>query len=105
MIDYLAGMKLELWVRDTGLFDGFAVYVNGSIVRVIGDQLTHKFLIPRPQADETIVVNFAGDDGGISAVIDVANPSGPNTVESQEGKNHGYIIHPITASPTVRPES
>lgn len=100
MVEYKPGMQLELWARDTGLFEGFAVFVNGSIVRVIGDQLTHKFPIPMPNKDESIVINFGGRDGGISAIIDLAHPGGPNTLEDQEGVNHGYIIRPAAAPPT-----
>jgi len=99
MIEYRPGMQLQLWARDTGIFEGFAVFVNGSIVKVIGDQLTHKFPIPMPQSDESIVINFGGSDGGISAIIDVANPGGPNTLEQQTGLNHGYIIRPAPAAP------
>ena len=95
MINYTQGMKLELWVRDTGLFEGFAVFVDGSIVKVIGDKKTHKFPIPRPNGDPSIAINFGGQDGGTSAVIDVANPGGPNTLETQTGINHGYIVHPV----------
>jgi len=95
MINYTQNMKLELWVRDTGLFDGFAVFVDGSIVKVVGDQQTHKFPIPRPTGDESIAINFAGQDGGTSAIIDVADANAPNTLETQTGINHGYIVHPV----------
>jgi hypothetical protein len=94
MIDYQDGMQLELWVRDTGLFDGFAVFVNGSIVTTVGDQKTHKFPIPKPTNSEAIAVNFGGQDGGTSAIIDVADPSQLATLETQTGVNHGYIVKP-----------
>jgi hypothetical protein len=95
MVEYEKDMKLQLWVRDTGLFEGFAVFVDGSIVTTVGDQKTHKFDIPRPESDEAVAVNFGGQDGGRSAIINVADPDQLMTLETQVGVNHGYVIKPV----------
>jgi hypothetical protein len=96
MISYTDGMVLELWVRDTGLFDGFAVYVNGSVIQKVGDQSTHKFSIPKPTADLALAVNFGGQDGGVSSVVNIADPKNVVSLEKQTGLNHGYIIRLTT---------
>lgn len=95
MVEYTNDVQLELWVRDTGLFDGFAVFVNGSIVQTIGDQLTHKFPIPKPANNQSIAINFGGQDGGTSAIVDVSDANQLVALETQTGSNHGYIIKPV----------
>lgn len=89
-IKYADGKKLELWVKDKGAFDGFALFLNGSLVTEVGDQDTHKFPIARPAESAGIVIHFGGVDGGISAVVDVTDK--PEKLADAEGLKHSYII-------------
>ncbi len=95
MIDYKVDMKLELWIKDAGMFDGFAVFVDGSLIRKVGDQITHKSTISRPSGVEAIAINFGGQDGGVSAVVDVTDPNNNLTLEKQTGINHAYMIQAV----------
>lgn len=92
MIKYKPG--LELWVRDTGQFEGYAVFLNGTLVQQVGDQLTNKFPIGQPSALTPIVIHFGGADGGISAIVDVSNPPSQVKLEAQSGLKHSYLIEP-----------
>lgn len=92
-IDYKQGRKLELWVRDTGVFEGFALFLNGEQVDEVGDQSTQKYAIERPEANAAIVIHFGGADGGDSAVVDVTDPKSKKRLEKQSGLQHSYLIH------------
>jgi hypothetical protein len=96
-IEFPAGKKLELWVRDTGLFDGIAIFLNGAIIKRVGDQSTHKFVILRPREREEVAVTFGGNDGGISAIIDVTDPNQTVALGKQDpthGLTHKFVLVP-----------
>ena len=92
MINYPANKNYELWVRDSGEFDGFAVYVNNALVNVVGDQQTHKYPVEHPAAPLAITVTFGGSDGGVSAIVDVTDPNNQAVVEKQKGLKHSYLV-------------
>lgn len=91
-IEHKEGQKLELWVRDTGVFESFTVFLNGDQVDEIGDQSIQKFAIERPRASADIEIHFGGADGGASTVVDVTNPRSKKRLEKQEGLRHRYLI-------------
>ena len=91
-IKYAEGKQLELWVKDTGQFEGFALFLNGSLAMQIGDQTTRKIPITRPNPSAAIVIHFGGVDGGISAIVDVTDTSAPEKLADQEGLKHSYLI-------------
>lgn len=91
-IKFESGKKLELWVKDNGKFEGFAVFLNGTLVKQIGDQMTHKFPIEEPSSGAAIVIHFGGVDGGISAIIDVTDAANRQKLDGQDGLKHSYLI-------------
>lgn len=91
-VEYAEGKRLQLWVRDVGAFDGFAVFLDGHLVCEIGDQTTRKFPIERPDGVSSIVVHFAGRDGGVSAIVDVTDETAKVRLEGQEGLRHSYLV-------------
>jgi hypothetical protein len=96
-IEFPAGKKLELWVRDTGLFDGIAIFLNGAIIKRVGDQCTHKFSIARPKDREEVSVTFGGNDGGITAIVDTTDPDQNIPLARQDasaGLTHKYVLLP-----------
>lgn len=96
-IEFPVGRKLELWVRDTGLFDGIAIFLNGAIIKRVGDQYTHKFSIARPREPEEVCVTFGGNDGGVSAIIDVTDPNQVFPLVKQDvsnGLTHKFVLVP-----------
>lgn len=96
MITYPPGKQYQLWVRDSGEFDGFAIYVNQTLVRQVGDQLTHKYPIVPPvpggPSPLPIVIHFGGNDGGVSAIVDVTVPNDEQVIEKQLGLKHSYLV-------------
>jgi hypothetical protein len=88
----LDGMKLELWVKDEGAFDGFAVYFDDDRISRIVDQQTHVYPIPPQEASLKIAVQFGGSDGGISAVVDVVDGNNQVLLGNQQGTRHEYVI-------------
>lgn len=94
-IKYVQGKKLQLWVRDTGVFDGFAVYLNGQKIDEVGEQDTKKYDIVRPDAAEKVSVRFGGHDGGVTAVVDVTDPNAKQVLAKQHGMAHEYVIEPV----------
>jgi hypothetical protein len=96
-ISYPTGRVLELWVRDTGQFDGIAIFVDGAIVRKFVDQGTHRIPLDRPSAKVELAVAFGGNDGGISAIVDMTDPKLPETLgkfAANDGLTHRYEIAP-----------
>src|SRR6185369_5420076 len=91
-IQYQDGKQLELWVKDTGQFEGFALFLNGSLAMQVGDQTTRKIPITQPNPSAAIVIHFGGVDGGISAIVDVTDPAAPHKLEHQNGLKHSYLI-------------
>jgi hypothetical protein len=96
-IEFPGGRKLELWVRDTGLFDGIAIFLNGAIIKRVGDQSTHKFVICRPREREEVAVTFGGNDGGITAIVDVTEPDqmvALAKLDATNGLTHKFVLVP-----------
>jgi hypothetical protein len=82
---------LELWVWDSGVLEGFAVYINGQLLdeeTIIG----MKYPIAKPESGAAaIVVKFGGADGGATKIVDTK--ANNQVVEHQDsGTSHGYII-------------
>jgi hypothetical protein len=98
-VDYAEGRQLELWVRDTGLFDGIAIFLNGQRIRRIGDQITHRFPIDRPPISADITVAFGGNDGGITAIVDVTDGDDNQLVlgrlSQADGAEHTYTVNAV----------
>jgi hypothetical protein len=97
-IDYEDGQQLELWVRDTGLFDGIAIFLNGHRISRVGDQITHRFPIVRPPSKADITVSFGGNDAGISAIVDVTDVDNQRLLGKQtaaDGPEHEYIVKAV----------
>lgn len=96
-ISYPTGREIELWVRDTGQFDGIAIFVDGAIVQRFVDQGTHRIPLERPSAKVELAVAFGGNDGGISAIVDMTDPKLPMTLGkfgTNDGHTHRYEIVP-----------
>ena len=96
-IEFPEGKQLELWVRDTGLFDGIAIFLNGAIIKRVGDQCTHKFRIERPRERQEVAVTFGGNDGGVSAIVDVTNPDQTVALaklDMTHGLTHRFVLVP-----------
>ena len=93
-----SGMKLQLWVKDSGAFDGFAVILNGIQFDDVGDQAVRRYDIPTPAGRTEIAVQFGGNDGGVSAVVDIADKNGlPNrkvlaNLGQDDGLRHDYVL-------------
>jgi hypothetical protein len=101
-IRYRERRMLELWVRDVGAFDGIAIYLNGKLIERIGDQQTVKFAIERPPGPTEIIVHFGGNDGGISAVVDVTDIDQQRALGKQtqgDGLRHAYRVVPTESDP------
>jgi hypothetical protein len=94
-IKYAEDQQLELWVKDTGQFEGFAIFLNGSLAMQIGDQTTRKIPITRPSPSAAIVIHFGGVDGGISAIVDVTDAAAPQKLADHEGLKHSYLIERV----------
>lgn len=92
-IPYDRTMKLQLWVRDSGEFSGFAVYLDGSVMYQVADQDTKKYDIPRPDSATVVAIKFGGNDGGVSTIVNVANDQ-QVAVERQTGLQHSYFLEP-----------
>lgn len=90
-INKTTAMKLELWVKDSGNFDGFAVYFDGDKIANVVDQGTHVYTLP-DKGTLSVVVQFGGNDGGISAVVDNKDPNNQTCLGKQDGKRHAYIF-------------
>lgn len=91
-IIYREGMELVLLVKDTFGFDGFQVFVDDTAAAPPqDDQLLHRYPIPRPGGEQTVSVVFGGNDGGASAVFDVAAQP-PKRLDAKKGLTHKYEI-------------
>jgi hypothetical protein len=89
-IQYKDGMKLELWIWDSGELEGFAVYLNGQFLDE-KNIVAIKYPIGKPDPKSAIVVEFGGDDGGATKVVDVA--ANNQVLEHQDsGDKHSYLI-------------
>lgn len=83
------GMQLEVWVKDRGEFDVFRVFMDGVQVALSIESEKH---VEIPAGVSTVLVQFEGEDGGISVVVD---PSIPKVLERQnesDGTSHAYEI-------------
>ncbi|MEY4547131.1 MAG: hypothetical protein RL685_3326 [Pseudomonadota bacterium] len=97
-IPYPQHKTFELWVRDTGDLDSFAVFLNGQLAERVSDQRkTHKFKIDRPQGSCAVVVHFGGNDSGITAVVDVTNDRERGLAKQtpQDGFRHSYLLEAV----------
>lgn len=89
-IKFADGMKLQLWVWDSGDIEGFSIFLNGEFLDE-RTTLALKYDIDAPTGDEAIVVHFAGVDGGATKIVDAAKANA--VLESQEsGLKHSYVI-------------
>lgn len=94
-ISFPAGRQLELWVRDTGELDTFAVFLNGNLAERVSDQTrTHRFPFDRPVTSSAIVVHFGGNDSGLTAIVDVTDGQerGLAKLTAADGNRHSYIV-------------
>jgi hypothetical protein len=97
-IEFPEGKALELWVRDIGLFDGIAVFLNGQRIKLIGDQSTHKFPIARPPSSSIITITFGGTDSGVTAIVDVTESDSQvalGRLTPTHGLTHEYRIKAV----------
>lgn len=97
-IQYPSGKTLELWVRDKGEFDGIAIFLNGQIVGRVVDQKTHKFPLMRPPVSTSLRASFGGNDGGVSAIVDVTNANEQMVIgkqDAEDGIHHDYNLVPV----------
>lgn len=86
------GMKVELWVKDSGEFDGFAVYLDGNKIATIVDDKTRSFALPETNADLKVTVQFGGNDGGVSAIVHLMDDNNQSCLGKQRGMRHEYKI-------------
>ena len=91
-IDYPAGRKFELRVKDTATLDQFDVFVNGMLVSHISDDKVHQFEIEPPTPVMAIAVHFQGIDGGKTAIVDATDANNLSIVSSQTGLIHSYLL-------------
>jgi hypothetical protein len=92
-ITYQDGMKLWLYVWDSGNPEGFAVYINDNLLTESNAILKKYDIEPLgPGESWGILVRFAGQDGGATKVVDEG--SSPHQVEGHQddGVVHGYLI-------------
>ena len=91
-VQYTDGMELELWVQDTGQLDTYFIYVNGFQVKASQSQALHTYPIDKPQRPPlAITIRFAGNDGGLSALFDVAGGQ-RRELARQSGTAHEWIV-------------
>ncbi|MDQ2643857.1 MAG: hypothetical protein M3020_08595 [Myxococcota bacterium] len=97
-VNYSDGKKLQLWVKDRGELDGISVFLNGHLVRCFADQVTHKFPLERPPESVKLLVAFGGNDGGVTAIVDVTDGNNELVVARQkpeDGMKHEYVLKSI----------
>ena len=92
-IEFKSGMKLFLYVWDSGEIEGFAVYVNDTLVTE-RNTLTRKYPLEPLDSGESwgLIVQFAGQDGGATKIVDEATT--PQTVLAHQdtGLSHAYMV-------------
>jgi hypothetical protein len=82
------GMDLEVWIRDLGKFDAYRVFMNKIQVGLSFELEKHYEV---PAGVTSVRVQFEGQDGGISAIVDVT--AAPAVLAKQDqGKTHDYEI-------------
>jgi hypothetical protein len=91
-VAYTADQHLELWVKDTGILEGFTAYVGTLRVDEVSDGQTHAFPIARPESLLNLVVQFGGQSGGHTAIVDNQGPGQRKVLARQEGLSHAYEI-------------
>jgi hypothetical protein len=79
---------LELRVLDSGIAEGFTVFVDDVEVEHV-DEHARRYAIPRPEGTIRIVVQFGGRDGGTSAIF---NATTENVIALERGFRHEYEI-------------
>ncbi len=91
MVEYKAGMKLQLWVWDTGELEGFMLYKDGKLFDA---QQVHDlaYEIDRPIDTFKIEVKFNGVDGGATKIVDIASGKTSVLASKDAGDVHAYDI-------------
>ena len=84
-----AGMRLEVWVRDLGAFDPYRIFLDGIMFGPYFENETH-LTIANDITD--VVVQFEGEDGGASAIVDVAVTPPARLAREKDGASHHYKI-------------
>ena len=94
-VKYTDGKKLQLWIKDRGELDGVSVFLNGHLVRSFADPITHKFPLERPPQSVKLLVAFGGNDGGVTAIVDVTDSGNELILAKQkpeDGMKHEYVL-------------
>lgn len=97
-VNYADGRKLQLWIKDKGELDGISVFLNGHLVRSFADQVTHKFPLERAPLSVKLLVAFGGNDGGVTAIVDVTDSANELVLAKQkpeDGMKHEYVLKSV----------
>jgi hypothetical protein len=83
------GMNLEVWIRDRGEFDPYRVFMDGVMMDLSFEVERHLVI---PTDASVVIVQFDGEDGGLSAVFDVAAQPRKLLAKQTTGLHHRYEV-------------